>query len=210
MKKFGSKVASALSFAHLAGLGMRAKAEDEDDRKDDVEGDEPEKKDQDRENGDSKKGKKARRAEDDKDDKSAEGDDLDQDEDDEEDKPRGRKAEDEDPDAEDDDDEEEMRGTSAAAKARRRERARCAAIFASKAAGKNPALAANLAFNTSMTRKEAIVVLESSPATTAPTDSGRSARNPGLGAGGSVQGSSKQATASRWDAAFAKVAPRRR
>jgi hypothetical protein len=42
---------------------------------------------------------------------------------------------------------------------RLRERARCAAIFADAAAGKNPALAATLAFQTDMPRGQAIKVL---------------------------------------------------
>lgn len=42
---------------------------------------------------------------------------------------------------------------------RRRERARCAAIFTDPAAGKNPALAAVLAFTTDLPRTQAIAVL---------------------------------------------------
>ncbi len=67
-------------------------------------------------------------------------------------------------DEDDDDSDEEMRGKSASAVARRRERARCASIFACAAAGANPALAAHLAFNTTMTRSEAIGTLKATPA----------------------------------------------
>lgn len=193
------KLASALSFAHLTGF---AKSESpEDDKKAKGEGDDP--KDQDHEDGNVKKGKKA---EDEKDKPGAENGEPD--EGDEKDKKaKGAKAED-DEDAEEDDKDEEMRGKSAAASARRRERARCAAIFASKSAGKNPALAANLAFNTSMTRKEALVVLESTPAP-ASASNDRAARNPSIGAGGAMQTSSRQAVNESLDRAFAKVAPRR-
>ena len=59
---------------------------------------------------------------------------------------------------------DEMTGYSEIAAARRRERARCAAIFATKAAGANPALAAHLAFNTTLTRSEAIRALKTAPA----------------------------------------------
>jgi hypothetical protein len=197
------KVANALSFAHLTGFAKADEPNDERDRRDDAEDDDPEKKDQDRENGDSKKGKKA---EDKKDDDSAQDDEPEKNDDDDK-KAKSKAEDDDDSDAEDEDDkDDEMHGKSAAAAARRRERARCAAIFGTKAAGKNPALAANLAFNTRMTRKEAIVVLESTPA--AGGFSGRSARNPNLGTGAALP-SSKQAVASNWDAAFKKVAPRR-
>ena len=59
----------------------------------------------------------------------------------------------------DDDPDTEMRGNSPLAQARRRERTRCAAIFANKAAATNFDLAAHLAFNTRLTRVEAIGAL---------------------------------------------------
>ncbi|MDP1069401.1 hypothetical protein Q6326_31115, partial [Klebsiella pneumoniae] len=80
------------------------------------------------------------------------------------------------------DDEDELHGKSAVASARRRERARCAAIFGSRYAARNPVLAASLAFNTSMTRDQALTVLRDTPAG-ASAASGRSDRNPRLGAG---------------------------
>ncbi|VVD28467.1 conserved protein of unknown function [Paraburkholderia dioscoreae] len=114
-----------------------------------------------------------------------------------------------DPNAEDDDDdEEEMRGNSAAASARRRERMRCAQIMGSPAAGRNPVLAANLAFNTSMTRKEALAVLTGTPAPAATAPVSR--RNPSLGAGGERGVSSEQAIASSWDTAMQKARPARK
>lgn len=58
---------------------------------------------------------------------------------------------DDDENAEDDDDEE---------KARASERHRCAAIFATPYAAKNPALAAELAFNTRMSVKQASAVMK--------------------------------------------------
>lgn len=210
------KVASALSFAHLTGIGSQSRAADDaPEKKDDgkakkakkAEDDEPEKKDQDREDGNVKKAKSGDDDDDDKDNASDDGSDADDEDEDDGDekkaKAKGAKADDEDGD-------DEMSGNSAAAAARRRERARCAAIFGSKAAAKNPALAANLAFNTRMTRSEALVVLENSPAAAASDHSGRSARNPSLGGGGTAQVSSGQAIATGWDAAFKATAPRRR
>lgn len=207
-----NKVASALSFAHLAGIGSRARAEDDKptDKEDEkskkakhADDDEPDKKDQDHEDGDAK----GSRAEDEKDDDKAENDDPDTDDDaeDEEDDKKAKKAK---AKADGDDDDSEMRGNSAAAAARRRERARCASIFASKFAAKNPALAANLAFNTSMTRKEALVVLENTPSASSGYPD-RQARNPNLGGGSASQPSSKQAVTSGWDRAFAQANPRR-
>jgi hypothetical protein len=202
-----SKVASALSFAHLAGLGQRSKAEGDDpEKKDDeeakgsrAEGDDSEDKEKDDTN--SKKSK-AEKGDDDKD--YAEGDDPDKKDEDADAKGSKAEGDDKEKDAEGDDDEDEMSGKSAAASARRRERARCAAIFGSKAAGRNPVLAANLAFNTRMTRKEAIAVLESTPAAVQP-GADRSGRNPVLGSGASAGRNPKQAIASSWDQAFASV-----
>ncbi|MCP1376038.1 hypothetical protein [Dyella lutea] len=78
---------------------------------------------------------------------------------------KAKKAEDgQDGDDESDDSDEEMRGSSAAAQARQRERARCKAIFSCAGAGVRPDVAATLAFNTSMSRKEAIAVLNSTAA----------------------------------------------
>ena len=207
-----SLAARGLSFAHLAGLNRKsAKAEGDEPEDDDTkdakgraEGDDPD--DQNRDSGNSKKGQ---RAEDDDDDVNAEDDTPD-----DEDKPTGKgakgsKADDE--EAEDDDEaddrEEEMRGKSAVASARRREQARCAAIMGSKAAGRNVALAASLAFNTRMTRQEAISVLQSTPA--ASTNTGRSSRNPALGAGGEVSPNSKVAIQSSWDRAMQRANPSR-
>ncbi|MBW8824459.1 MAG: hypothetical protein JF567_09630 [Xanthomonadales bacterium] len=60
------------------------------------------------------------------------------------------------------DPDDEVRGNSEAARARRRERARCGAIFACAAAGENIQLAAELAFNSGLTRQEAIARLQAS------------------------------------------------
>jgi len=199
MSKLTKQMAKVLSFAHLTGVAGKRAEEDDKDRREEAEDDDPDKKEQDREDNTGKKGK---RAEDDDNDKDkAEGDDPDDDEKD------SAKADDQDAE---DDEEEEMRGKSAAASARRRERARCAAIFGSKAAGRNPVLAANLAFNTSMTRKEALAVLESTPASMATAEfaGGRAARNPGIGSGAPSANRAQQ-TASRWDAAFKKASGRR-
>lgn len=206
-----------LSFAHLTGnkRAVRAENERDDDRDDErAEDDGPD--DRNRDDGDSNgsNGKKGKRAEDDeRDDEYAEDDELE--EDDSGKGKKGKHAEDderEDERAEDEeDDEEEMRGKSAVARARRRERARCAAIMGSKAAGRNVELAANLAFNTSMTRQEALAILRSSPA--ADSSSGRSQaraeRNPRLGAGGEMQRNPQREAASGWERAFSKVTGKR-
>lgn len=193
------KVANALSFAHLAGFAGKARAEGDDpeDKEKDkskASGDDPEKDD---------KAKGAKAEDDERKQRDEESDDdyakrmkaLDDEED--EDKEKGAKA--------DDDSDEEMRGNGTAAAARKRERARCAAIFGSKAAGKNPVLAANLAFNTQMTRTEALAVLEGTPAPQVTSQR----RNPNLDASGGVQQSTAQATAARWDANLAAASGKR-
>ena len=222
MSKFRSSVASALSFAHLAGLNFKsskAKGEDSDDN----EQKKGSKADEDEQETDKKKGRRAQK-EDESDDDYADYND-DQDEKDKKSKSaKSAKADDDDEDADDDgddddikeknddDDEDEMRGKSAAAGARRRERSRCAAIMGSKHAGSNVVLAANLAFNTSMTRKQALAVLRDTPSTAANgRNLDRSARrNPSLGAGGEQSPNSTAAVTSSWDRAMSRVNPSRR
>ncbi|PRZ56577.1 hypothetical protein BX589_101227 [Paraburkholderia fungorum] len=211
-----------LSFAHL-GRGSRAS----DDRRDDDDDGGKGKKgksasdddqEQDRENGDSKSGQRAAGGDPDDDDDDDDGkgkrskrasDDNDDDDDSGKGK-KGKRAADDDDDEradEDDDDEEEMRGKSASARARRRERARCAAIFACKGAGRNPVLACKLAFTTSMTRSEAIEVLDGAPA---PEGSRGRRQNPNLGIDGDRSVSSEQSIAASWDVAFQKAGAKRR
>lgn len=196
-----------LSFAHL---GRGARAEDRQDEEDDSgkgkrgkRASDEDDEEQDREDGDSKRSQRA------------EGGESDEDEEDDRDDSgkgkNGKRAADEEDDEraeDDDDDEEEMRGKSAAARARRRERARCAAIFASKGAGRNPVLACKLAFTTSMTRSEAIEVLNGTPA----AEGGRSQRqNPRLALDGDRGGmSGDQAIQASWDRAFEKAGAKRR
>ncbi|HHX8748692.1 TPA: hypothetical protein ACVPFL_000819 [Morganella morganii] len=142
------------TFAHLIGLGKKAKASEEDEDKkvrkakgrkaeddeqeESAEDDEPESEDQD----DEKQGRKAKKA------KKAEGDDDDPDAEDDE------NAEGDDKDAEDDDENKDVK------KGRRAERKRCARIFGSKAAAGRPDMAAHLAFNTRMSSSEAISTLK--------------------------------------------------
>jgi hypothetical protein len=130
-------------FAHLAG-GARAATDDPNDdseNKDkpsgegdgDGEGEGPE--------DDAKRGKKGKKG------KRAEGDDTGDDTGD------GENAEGTDDDDEDDEADPKARAI------RMRERGRCAAIFRSAAAGRNPAAAAELAFSTSLPRSQAVRVL---------------------------------------------------
>ncbi|HEY9213856.1 MAG TPA: hypothetical protein VIQ29_13540 [Ancylobacter sp.] len=187
MSTIRSKVANALSFAHLAGFAGKARAE----------GDDPE--DPEKKKKDEEAAAGAAKAEGEDDERKKRDDESDDeysarmkamDEEDEKKKDEEAKA--------NDDSDEEMRGNSTAAAARRRERARCAAIFGSAAAGKNPVLAANLAFNTSMTRTEALAVLDATPAPVSASNLSRAARNPNVGVDGTKQ-SPQQVAAARWD-----------
>lgn len=201
MTTMASKAKQSLKFAHFAGT---AKAAAEDDPKQDDDKAKAAAEDQEKKDDEAK----AKAEGDDTDDPKAEGDDPEKEDDD---KPASKAkaaGDGEDDDGEDDDSDKEMRGNSPAAAARRRERARCAAIFASRAAAKNPALACSLAFQTSMTRVEALSVLESSPAPASASNLDRASRNPSLGAGGDASQSSAKASASGWASAFAKVARR--
>ncbi|QCP54411.1 hypothetical protein FAZ95_36390 [Trinickia violacea] len=101
-----------------------------------------------------------------------------------------------------------MRGSSPAAAARRREQARCSAIFATHAASRNPQLAARLAFNTRLPRREAIAVLEASPSPPPPAHN-RAANNPRVGPGSSTEALSPQAISAGWDRAIEQINPRR-
>ncbi|HEG4393471.1 TPA: hypothetical protein SD378_002097 [Morganella morganii] len=135
------------TFAHLIGLGKKARASEEDEDKkvrkakgrtaEEDERDEDAEDDEDRENAedqdDEKQGRKAKKTEDDDDDADAEGDEE---------------------DAEDDDENKDVK------KGRRAERKRCARIFGSKAAAGRPDMAAHLAFNTRMSSSEAISTLK--------------------------------------------------
>lgn len=135
------------TFAHLIGLGKKARASEEDEDKkvrkakgrkaEDDEQDEGAEDDEDREGAedddDEKQGRKAKKAEDDDDDADAEGDED---------------------DAEGDDENKDVK------KGRRAERKRCARIFGSKAAAGRPDMAAHLAFNTRMSSSEAISTMK--------------------------------------------------
>lgn len=133
-----AKITAALGFAHLLGLPAASASGPEDDEKkqraDESDDDyakrmEGDDKDGDEE-GDEKKG--AKKAEDDKKDET--------------------KAEDDKKEQPDDEDDKEKA-------ARKSERARCAAIFASSAAGARPDMAAHLAFNTDMSPSAAVDML---------------------------------------------------
>ncbi|EPC7543838.1 hypothetical protein ACR2Y1_001894 [Morganella morganii] len=156
------------TFAHLIGLGKKARASEEDEDKkvrkakgrkaEEDERDEDAEDDEDREGAedqdDEKQGRKAKKA------KKAEGDDDDPDADDDDD---DAGAEGNDEDAEGDDDNKDVK------KGRRAERKRCARIFGSKAAAGRPDMAAHLAFNTRMSSSEAISTLKAMGAVQPPT-----------------------------------------
>jgi hypothetical protein len=228
----------ASRFAQFAGLtrgGRRADDGDDTDDKKDAKGSRADDGD---DEDDQPKGKRSRADDgDDTDDKkdakgsrAADGDDeddqpkgkksrADDGDDDEDDQPKGKKskrsADDDDQSCEDDDDKDEMSGRSAAANARRRERARCAAILGHSAAAANVDLACSLAFETTMTRKEAVAVLKSQVGRAAPdTGSSRSeeraARNPDIGSGASAPAGGQKALDAGWDRAIAKVVPANR
>lgn len=224
-------MAGASRFAHFAGLSRasRRAAEDQDDdgkqgrRADDDDGKEGE--DEDEPKGkrsgraaddDDDDGKESRRASDDDDDDDGKESRRAADDDgDDEDEPKGRRsrraADDDDKDAEDDD-EDEMKGKGAVASARRREQARIAHILGHKAAGGNPVLAVSLACETRMTRREAVRVLRSTPATQQAEDdrpnrharTDRASRNVRLGSDASAP-SGRQAVEASWDKAFASA-----
>ena len=90
---------------------------------------------------------------------------------------KGRADNDDDMDGDDDKDAEDEKDDEKA-KARARERARCATIFKSPAAGRFPAAAAHLAFETKMPRSAAVSVLESTAA--AVPEAAPTARAPSL------------------------------
>ncbi|EAQ6361900.1 hypothetical protein F8606_21770 [Salmonella enterica] len=129
------------NFAHL--LGRSARASEEDDEKE------------------SRKAKSGR-AEDDEKNKSSEEDENDKDaeEDDKEENASEDNGDENDGDentGEDDGDDQESPSVK---KGRRAERARCAAIFACREASFRPDMAAHLAFNTSMSAREAVSLMK--------------------------------------------------
>lgn len=107
-------------------------------------------------------------------------------------------------------DKPQQRETEAEAQGRLRERARIAAILGSPAGQRNFELAKSLAFDTRMTRKEAIALLDATPAP-APRGSfahpERAAKNPTIGAS-LLPASKEQAIVGGWDRAFAQVGGR--
>ncbi|MFZ6724701.1 hypothetical protein ACO0K2_04330 [Undibacterium sp. MH2W] len=142
------RLSNALPFAHLLGLSA-AKAQDDDQD------------DERKQGADESDEDYAKRME--------ELDKEDNDGDDEEDEEpakkskKSKKASSDDDDQEDDDDSEKADdddSAKAVKAARNSERARCAAIFASPAAGIRPDMAAHLAFTTNMSSASAIAMLE--------------------------------------------------
>ena len=109
-----------------------------------------------------------------------------------------------------DEDDDDEKGNASALAARSRERARCAAIFASPAAARNPVLAANLAFGTDLSRQKSLALLQATPAPAAPGNPTRASRNPNVGAGAPTSATSHQAISARWDTVMVKAAPKKR
>lgn len=130
-----AKLAGAVPFAHL--LGIRAKVEDDEEKKSRAEDDEEVEDDE--EEKDAEDDEKSYEGEEDEDDKEAEEDE-------------------EEPDAEEEDDKKDAKKAKQAG--RMAERARCKAIFNCAAAGVRPDMAAHLAFNTNMKAAEAIPMLK--------------------------------------------------
>lgn len=200
---------STVSFAHLIGNGVNAarRAKRADEQDDDRQDDENPGADDDDDDADAKgaKGKGAKEG-----DESEDGDCCE----DEEDaapksrkKAKGKRADD---DSDDPDGDEDDEADPQARAARKRERARCAAIFGSKSAGKRPDLAAHLAFNTGLPRREAIGLLKAAAAGDEPGKIvGLSSRMEAYGelrvSGSAPAPSRRQAVTSSWDAAAANA-----
>jgi hypothetical protein len=147
-------MAGGSTFAHLRardGIAAGAKAEkdDEDDKKEAAATAEKEKDDDGDDEDDKKKAEK-----DDEDDKKAEKKKDDGDDEEDAAASRSRRAK-----SGDDDDEDDKKDAKTSA-ARARERARCAAIFATKAAATRPDVAAHLAFGTDLPRSAVINTLK--------------------------------------------------
>ncbi|WP_050044798.1 hypothetical protein [Bradyrhizobium sp. LTSP849] len=166
-----SGYASTLARLASFGLGAKKKAEEDDENEDD--------KAEDEEDGKAKKKGKARSKDND--------DDVDPDSDDDE------ELDDDDADDEDEDDKKDKKASAA----RGRERGRISAIINSRAAQRSDthrAMAMNLALSTELTRAEAIIVLNQTPAPAKPAgqaarDRLNTAPNPDVGSGDGGNGS---------------------
>lgn len=103
------------------------------------------------------------------------------------------------------DEDEATPGTGPIADAQRRERARCEAIICSPAGVKNPVLAKAIAFESRMTRKEGIALLESTPAaaTVNRRNQARADHNPRVGSHPSEPSVSQNTGAARMHGALA-------
>jgi hypothetical protein len=201
-------LAGPISFAHLAGLSVRADDEDKEYQ----------------DNGDdqkSKKSKRAKKAEDDDDDPRADdednnsdsaendrpADDVDEDEDDRKSKKskRAKKAESGDDDEAEDDPNPDSDKDNAKKAFRRgvaSERARFTKVLGSKAAARNLPVAARLLTATSMNAADIVASLADLPRAGASVP-GRT--NPNLGPNGTPGAGSASALAASWDSAFAKA-----
>lgn len=153
-----SKIASAVSFAHLLGMAS-AKAEDDEDKKDDDKAKRAEKDDdEDKQRADESDDDYAKRMEEKDDDEKAEEGDDEKDDKDEEGDAKGKKANKAKRAEDDSDDDGEEAKASAA------ERARCAKIIAHGVAHGCVRQAGVFAFDTNMSAAQAIKALEASAA----------------------------------------------
>ena len=220
-----SRVASALSFAHLTSFSSKGKRaeDDEDDKKgkradDDMDDDDQDdqgkrsrraESDDDEGDEDDKKGKRSKRAEADPDDEDEDGDDESEGDDDK--GKRGRRAKraeddepEDDPDADDDEDDKKSRKGASFRKGQRAERTRWARVLQSKAATGRVAMAAHLLSASSMSSSQIIDVLRDSPRQDGAAAE-RSRRNPDLGASGAPNVSRATAIQASWDRALKRA-----
>jgi hypothetical protein len=191
---------TAVSFAHLQGIGKplngkpRGDGPDDDKKKDDDDA-----KKQGADESDDDYAKRMEEDDDDKKDDKASGKKADTDDDDDEENMEG------DDDEPGDDDKKDDKSKAAHRRGVRSERSRWAAVLGHKSFAGNPVLGARLLATTAMSAKAIIGCLRDSPAPVV-AHSGRSAGNPNLGpSGGTSSPGGAAAIDQRWGAAFKRA-----
>lgn len=189
---------TAVSFAHLQGIGKplsgkpRGEGSDDDKKRDDDDA-----KKQGADESDDDYAKRMEEEDDDKKDDKASGKKADTDDDEED-----MEGEDDEPG---DDDKKDDKSKAAHRRGMRSERSRWAAVLGHKSFAGNPVLGARLLATTAMSAKAIIGCLRDSPALVV-AHSGRSAGNPNLGpSGGTSSPSGAAAIDQRWGAAFKRA-----